>query len=71
MIPRMAKVYTTKEAAEKLGLEVSHVRRLLEQGKIKGKKWGRDWQVLSLDCQRQKAPKVPRGKSEKKGGRSK
>ena len=53
----MAKMYTTKEAADKLGLEVSHVRRLLEQGKIKGRKWGRDWQVLSLDYKRQKAQK--------------
>ena len=57
----MTKIYTTKEAAEKLGLEVSHVRRLLEQGKIKGRKWGRDWQVLSLDYERQKAPKTRKG----------
>ena len=53
----MAKVYTTQQAAKELGLEVSHVRRLLEQGKIKGKKWGRDWQVLSLDYQRKRRPK--------------
>ena len=52
--------YTTKEAAERLGLEVSHVRRLLEEGKIKGKKWGRDWMVLSLDYQRKRRPKTRR-----------
>lgn len=66
MMSGMPRIYTTKEAAEKLGLEVSHVRRLLEQGKIKGKKWGRDWQVLSLDYKRQKAPKGT-GRRTKKG----
>jgi excisionase family DNA binding protein len=63
----MGKIYTTQEAAKELGLEVSHVRRLLEQGKIKGRKWGRDWQVLSLDYKRQKAPRVHRGKAEDGG----
>lgn len=59
--------YTTKEAAEKLGLEVSHVRRLLEQGKLKGKKWGRDWMVSSLDYQRQRRPRTMReGRSHEK-----
>jgi len=52
--------YTTKEAAEKLGLEVSHVRRLLEEGKIRGKKFGRDWMVLSLDYQRKRRPRTKR-----------
>ena len=53
--------YTSKEAAERLGLEVSHVRRLLEEGKIKGKKWGRDWMVTSLDYQRKRRPKTRKG----------
>ena len=53
----MGKIYTTQEAAKELGLEVSHVRRLLIQKKLKGRKWGRDWQVLSLDYKTQKAPK--------------
>ena len=53
--------YTTKEAAERLGLEVSHVRRLLEEGKIKGRKFGRDWMVLSLDYQRKRRPKTWKG----------
>jgi excisionase family DNA binding protein len=53
--------YTTKEAAERLGLEVSHVRRLLEEGKIRGKKWGRDWMVTSLDYQRKRRPKTRKG----------
>jgi excisionase family DNA binding protein len=53
--------YTTKEAAKRLGLEVSHVRRLLEEGKMKGKKWGRDWMVTSLDYQRKRRPKTGKG----------
>ncbi len=40
------------------------LRRLLEEGKIEGKKFGRDWMVLSLDYQRRRAPK------REKGGRS-
>ena len=47
-------MYTTKDAAEKLGLAVSHVRRLLEPRKMKGKKFGRDWVVLSLNRKRKR-----------------
>jgi excisionase family DNA binding protein len=45
---------TVKQAAERLDLEESHVRRLLMQGKIAGRKWGRDWMVTSLNYQRQR-----------------
>jgi len=48
---------TTKQAAQRLGLSSDHVRRLLEQGKIQGKKVGRDWVVLSLDYKRKRKPK--------------
>jgi len=57
----MAHVYSVEEAAEKLGLEASHVRRLLRKGEIKGKKLGHDWAVLSLDYQRRRAPKTKKG----------
>ena len=50
-------VYSVNEAARKLGLESSHIRRLLAKGEIKGKKLGRDWVVLSLDYQRKRKPK--------------
>ena len=55
--------YTTKEAAARLGLEVSHVRRLLEEGKIEGRKFGRDWMVTSLDYQRKRRPKTRKGET--------
>jgi len=58
--------YTTKEAADRLGLEVSHVRRLLEEGKIRGRKFGRDWMVLSLDYQRKRRPKTRKGETGEK-----
>ena len=61
-------MFTTKETADRLGLEVSHIRRLLEQGKMKGRKLGRDWVVLSLDYQRMRRPKTNRSKSGVKDG---
>ena len=38
----MKDVYSVNEAAEKLNLDPSHVRRLLAKGEVKGKKLGRD-----------------------------
>ncbi len=54
---------STKEAAEKLGLSQDHVRRLLEQGKITGKKIGNSWVVLELDYKRKRKPKTAKGGS--------
>ena len=50
-------MYSTKEAAEKIGISDAHLRRLLESGQIKGKKLGHDWAVLSLDYKRKRKPK--------------
>jgi excisionase family DNA binding protein len=36
---------TTKEAGERVGMHHANVRRLLESGKVKGTKVGRDWVV--------------------------
>ena len=47
-------MYSVNEAAQKLGLDPSQVRRLLKNKRIKGHKWGRDWVVLSLDYTRQR-----------------
>ncbi len=61
-------MYSVKEAAEKLGLDQSQIRRLLKQGKIEGKKWGRDWMILELDYKRKR--KLGGGRKPKtKGGR--
>jgi len=50
-------MYSTKEAARELGLSPDHVKRLARDGKIKAKKLGHDWVVLSLDYKRQREPK--------------
>jgi len=50
-------MYSTKEAAEKLGLSQSHIRLLASKGLIEAKLIGRDWVVLSLDYKRKRRPK--------------
>jgi excisionase family DNA binding protein len=50
-------MYSTKEAAEKLGLSQDHVRLLCRKGIIEAKKLGHDWVVLSLDYKRKRKPK--------------
>jgi excisionase family DNA binding protein len=54
-------MYTTKEAAEKLGLSPDHVKLLARTGKIEAMKMGRDWMILSLDYKRQRKPKKQKG----------
>ncbi len=50
-------IYSVKEAAEKLGISDRRVRKLLEEGRIKGRKIGRDWVVLDLNYKRKRKPK--------------
>ena len=50
-------MYSTKEAALKMGISERHLRLLLERGQIEGKKLGHDWVVLSLDYKRKRKPK--------------
>jgi len=50
-------MYSVKEAAQRLGLDTSQVRRLLAQGEIKGVKLARDWVVLDLSYKRKRKPK--------------
>jgi len=50
-------MYSTREAGEKLGLSKEHVRLLVRQGIIKGKKLGRDWIVLDLSYKRKRKAK--------------
>lgn len=53
-------MYSVKEAAQKLGLDTSQVRRLLAKGDIKGVKLARDWIVLELTYKRKRKPKTKR-----------
>lgn len=36
---------TTDEAARLTGYNLQHIRRLLREGIVQGKKWGRSWMV--------------------------
>ena len=47
-------MYNVEEASKKLNLDPSQVRRLLRSGKLKGKKWGRDWMVVELNYERKR-----------------
>ena len=51
-------MYSTREAAEILGLSQVHVKLLARKGVIKAKKLGRDWVVLDLNYTRKRKPKV-------------
>lgn len=50
-------MFSVKEAALKVGVSERHLRLLLGQSKIEGKKLGRDWIVLTLDYERKRRPK--------------
>jgi hypothetical protein len=56
-------MYGRKEAAPGIGISDRQLRLLLGRGKIKGKKLGHDWVVLSLDYTRKRNPKVKKGES--------
>ena len=59
-------MYSVKEAAQKLGLDPSQIRRLLAKGEIEGKKLGRDWVVLSLNYKKKKFGVGRKPKGDKK-----
>jgi excisionase family DNA binding protein len=51
---------TTNEAAKISGYHCEYIRKLLQTGKVKGQKWGREWQISrsSLLAHIQKAEKL-------------
>jgi len=59
-------IYSTNEAAQKLGLSPDHVRRLVRDGEIKGKKLGHDWVVLDLKYKQKRKPKRIKGENDAK-----
>jgi len=50
-------MYSTKEAAEILGLSQDHVRLLARKGLMKAKRLGHDWVILDLNYTRKRKPK--------------
>jgi len=50
------KIYSVKEAAQKLGISDRRVRKLLKEDRIQGEKVGGTWIVLQLEYMRLKRP---------------
>lgn len=50
-------MYSVTEAANKLGISGRRVRKLLEEGRINGRKVGPNWVVLDLNYTRRRKPK--------------
>ena len=44
-------ILTPQDVADKLKLNVQYVRRLLQNGKLKGFKVGNDWRVLEQEIE--------------------
>jgi len=53
-------MYSTREAAEILGLSQDHVKLLARKGFINAKKIGRDWIILDLNYTRKRKAKEKR-----------
>ena len=47
-------IYSTRQAAEKLGISIRRVQKLLEEGRIKGKKLDGTWVVLKPEYTRKR-----------------
>jgi excisionase family DNA binding protein len=45
-------IWTTQQLADKAGLTVSYIRRLLRKGIIKGEQPGRDWLIADSEARR-------------------
>ncbi len=58
----ISSMYTVKDAARILGISEQRVRKLLAEGRIDGKKLGRDWIVFELTYTRKKKRKGGDGK---------
>ena len=47
----MAKILTTKEAAERLGVTTGRVRAMIAAGRLRAQKFGRDHQIRDADLE--------------------
>ncbi|HEY50923.1 MAG TPA: helix-turn-helix domain-containing protein [Dehalococcoidia bacterium] len=56
----MKQIYSTRQAAEKLGLSPDHIKLLARKGLIKAQKIGHDWAILDLNYTRKRKPKEKR-----------
>lgn len=68
IMPDLVGYITTKEAAENLGYHIEHIRRMLREGDLRGKKIGYMWfvQQESIEVYRKKTNGL--GKFDKRRG---
>jgi excisionase family DNA binding protein len=66
-----ARLLTTAETAQALGITASQVSLLIRQGKLPAEKHGRDWLVKESDLKNFERTPVGRSPSKKSGGKSK
>lgn len=59
---------TTAEAAKLLNLDVSRIRQLCINGKLKASKRGRDWWITKAEVERFAALSRPAGRPRKQKG---
>ena len=57
-------MYSVREASQRMGVSERHLRLLLVNGEVKGKKLGRDWVVLDLTYKRKRRPKGYKGRND-------
>jgi len=63
----MAEYLTTKEAAEALGMTQSAVQNALISGRLRGTKFGRDWQISAREVEHYRlTPKRSQGRRPRK-----
>lgn len=61
MIKNKSNYITSAEAAVILGFSADHVRKLINQGKLKAEKLGRNWIINQKDLCKIKRKRFPKG----------
>ncbi len=64
MIKTKSNYVTAAEAAELLGFSKDHVRKLINQGKIKAEKFGRNWIIAKKNLEHIHRQRYPRALKE-------
>lgn len=67
-MPDLADYMTTQEAADRLRFHVDHIRRMLRQGDLQGKKVGNMWFVAKKSVEKYLAETKDMGKFDPRRG---
>lgn len=58
----MSDKLTAQQAADALGYHVNYLYKLLNEGTVKGQRWGREWMIDRKEVDRIKALQDERGR---------